>query len=91
MKDPPEASFTIAFSYATICLFPEEGSWAGLQCHFSAVTVTCLDLKTHSVKGALGDVVTTPSMQFITSREECFNDVVMIYWPCKGLLKSRLC
>ena len=72
----------------SLCL--EEGIQAGLGCH-PAVTITFLDLKTHSVKGALGDVTTTPSRQFITSREEWFNDVVMIYWASKGLLKSRPC
>ena len=92
MTDTSMAPWTVAsllfLGTTSLCL--EEGIQAGLGCH-SAVTITFLDLKTHSVKGALGNVITTPSRQFITSREECFNDVVMIYWPSKGLLKSRPC
>lgn len=92
MTDTSVAPWTVAsllfLGTTSLCL--EDGIQAGLGCH-SAVTITFLDLETHSVKGALGNVITTPSRQFITSREEWFNDVVMIYWASKGLLKSRPC
>lgn len=85
---PMELQSPISFTYI-LCPFSSlGGSQAGLQLHPS-LTTTCLDLKAHSVKVALGDVLTAPSRQFITSKEEYFNDAFMIYWSYKGLLKSR--
>lgn len=72
----------------SLCL--EEGIQAGLGCH-PAVTITFLDLKTHSGSKVLWETPLQHHQGTYTSREECFNDVVMIYWPSKGLLKSRPC